>query len=194
MGGPELPLPSPQRRTHLHSRNVVFRGFHREDGLWDIEAELRDSKTRVFDIPGEGVWQPGEPIHDMSIRVSIDDAFVVREIAVVMDGAPHTECPTAQAPMQAMIGCTMGPGWRRAIDQNLGGIRGCTHLRELLFNMATAAFQTIPEALPSRNAEHPPFHLGKCMTWDFNGAAVQRHYPVFFDRQPKIKSADIKQE
>ena len=46
--------------------------------------------------------------------------------------------------MQQMIGVTMGPGWRQAIERALGGVRGCTHLRELLFNMATAAYQTIP--------------------------------------------------
>jgi hypothetical protein len=40
----------------------------------------------------------------------------------------------------------MGPGWRQAIDRTIGGVQGCTHLRELLFNMATAAFQTIPHA------------------------------------------------
>jgi hypothetical protein len=26
----------------------------------------------VFEIPGDGVWQPGEPIHGLKIRVTID--------------------------------------------------------------------------------------------------------------------------
>ena len=73
-----------------------------------------DTKTHAMDIPGEGTWLPGEPIHRLSIRVTIDDGFVVREIAVAMDDVPHPECPIAQAPMQKMIGCTMGPGWRAA--------------------------------------------------------------------------------
>jgi hypothetical protein len=187
-----LPLPPPQPRTHLHTRHVVFRGFRREDRLWDIEAEMRDTKAQVFEIPGEGTWQPGEPVHNMAIRVTIDDALVVRDIAVAMDGAPHPECPQAQAPMQTMIGCTMGPGWRQAIERNLGGTRGCAHLRELLFNMATVAFQTIPESLPAGAGENPPFYLGKCMAWDFNGSVVQRHYPVFVGWQPKAKAADTK--
>jgi hypothetical protein len=46
--------------------------------------------------------------------------------------------------MQRMVGATMGPGWRQAIERALGSVRGCTHLRELLFNIATAAYQTIP--------------------------------------------------
>ncbi|WP_414708625.1 DUF2889 domain-containing protein [Ramlibacter sp.] len=38
--------------------------------------------------------------------------------------------------MQAMVGVRMGPGWRQALEKALGGAKGCTHLRELLFNMA----------------------------------------------------------
>ncbi len=97
-------------RTHSHTREVVYRGFQREDRLWDIEAEMRDTKTHAMDIPGEGIWQPGEPIHNLRIRVTIDDGFVVHEIAVAMDDVPHPECPMAETPMQRMIGCTMGPG------------------------------------------------------------------------------------
>lgn len=195
-----MPLPPSQPRTHLHTRNVVFRGYLREDGLWDIEAQMRDTKTYDFDIPGEGVWPPGSAIHDMTIRVTVDDALVVREIAADMASVPHPECPQAQAPMQKMIGATMGRGWRQAIEQHLGSVRGCTHLRELLFNMATAAYQTIPsgmalrepssssDTLPKADGDQPPMHLGKCMTWDFNGPTVERHYPMFFQRDPKARA------
>ncbi|MDD2919657.1 DUF2889 domain-containing protein [Rhodoferax sp.] len=175
-----MPLPAPQPRVQRHTRNVVFRGYQREDRLWDIEGQLLDTKTKVFDIPGEGAWLPGQPIHDMTIRVTIDDAFVVHEIAVAMDGSPHAVCPQAQAPMQSMIGCTMGRGWRQAIERNLVGIQGCAHLRELLFNMATVAFQTLSQDLAKSVFNHPPAHLGKCIAWDFNGDLVKRDYPIFY--------------
>jgi hypothetical protein len=99
--------------------------------------------------------------------------------------------------MQQMVGVTMGPGWRQAIEKALGGIRGCTHLRELLFNMATAAYQTVPvyrerlrrqSGVPEAENAAPPYHLGKCLAWDFNGAVVQRHYPKFAGWQPLKKS------
>ena len=54
--------------------------------MWDIEAEMRDTKTHPMEIRGERIWQPGEPIHNLSIRVTIDAGFAVREIAVAMDG------------------------------------------------------------------------------------------------------------
>lgn len=174
-----MPLPPPAPRQTMHHRRVQFTGYQRQDGLWDIEAELLDSKPHAFEIEGEGAWAPNEPIHHMHIRLTIDEQLVVRDIAVAMDTVPHDPCPQAAPPMQAMIGATLGRGWRQAIQQRLGGIQGCTHLRELLFNMATAAFQTLPVAMASRDGQPPP-HLGQCLAWDFNGPVVQKVYPMFF--------------
>jgi hypothetical protein len=87
--------------------------------------------------------------------------------------------------MQRMVGCTLGAGWRKAIEKNLGGVQGCTHLRELLFNMATVAFQTIQGAFTSPDPTKPPPHLGRCHAWDLEGPLVERQYPVFF--RPKGK-------
>ena len=175
-----MPLPPSAPRVAQHTRTTVYRGYRREDGLWDIEGELRDTKDQIFEIPGDGVWQPGEPIHGMSIRVTIDANLVVRDIAVSMDDVPHSECPQAQAPMHRMVGSTMGPGWRKAIEQHLGGIQGCAHLRELLYNMATAAYQTLPEDTQTADPSTPPHHLGRCMAWDLAGPVVARHHPMFF--------------
>ena len=179
-----MPLPPPAPRTPQHTRTTVFNGYRRDDGLWDIEGELRDTKSVPFEIPGDGVWQPGEAIHGLKIRVTIDTAFTVRDIAVAMDDVPHPECPQAQAPMHRMIGTTMGPGWRKAIETHLGGIQGCAHLRELLFNMATAAYQTLPDEAEPADPARAPHHLGKCLAWDFAGPVVARHHPMFFSPPP----------
>ena len=188
-----MPLPLPQARTHLHTRAVVYRGYHREDGLWDIEAEMTDTKTYPLDRSERGDMPPGTPIHGMAIRATVDDQMTIREIATSSDHTPFDECQQGVGPMQQMVGVTMGPGWRQAIEKALGGIRGCTHLRELLFNMATAAYQTVPvyrerlrkqSGTPEVEGAGPPFHLGKCIAWDFDGAVVQRHYPKFAGWQP----------
>ncbi|MDD2879825.1 MAG: DUF2889 domain-containing protein [Rhodoferax sp.] len=184
-----MPLPAPEARTPLHTRTTVFRGFRRHDQLWDIEGELLDIKAKVLPIPGEDAISPGEPLHGMAIRVTIDDQFVIHAINVTMDATPHRECPQAQASMQSMVGCTMGRGWRQAIEHNLGGICGCTHLRELLFNMATVAFQTLANELADDNSQHPPPFFGTCSTWDFNGPVVARLYPQFVGWQPGTKTA-----
>ena len=180
---PAVPLSPPVARSHLHNRNVVFRGYRREDGLWEVEAELRDAKTMEFVIPGEHRWKADQPIHGMAIRLTVDDATVVQAIEVAMDHVPHGPCPEAAASMQRMVGCSLSRGWRRSIEEHLGGVQGCAHLRELLFNMATAAFQTMVHDVRSDDPRRPPPFLGKCHTWDFDGATVERIYPMFYQRQ-----------
>lgn len=191
--GCPVSLPPSSPRKHLHTRQVRFDGYHREDGLWDIEASLTDTKAYVWRSADKGALPPGTPIHDMVIRLTLDDHLTIQAIATAMPGTPHGECIQANDPMQVMVGHTIGPGWRMTIEKNLGGVKGCTHLRELLFNMATAAYQTIPgyraqlrreAGLPERSTDQPPFYLGKCLGWDFDGPAVQRHFPQFVGWQP----------
>ena len=38
--------------------------------------------------------------------------------------------------------------------------------------------------LPEPENAAPPYHLGKCIAWDFDGPVVQRHYPRFAGWQP----------
>lgn len=192
-----MPLPASQPRTHLHTRAVTYRGFLREDGLWDIEGELSDTKAYAIQME-RGDMPPGTPVHGMIIRVTVDDTMTIREIATAMDHTPYGECRQGVDPMQQMVGATMGPGWRQAIERALGGVRGCTHLRELLFNMATAAYQTVfpyqeyQRQLAGEQASaraEPPYHLGRCIAWDFDGAVVQRHYPQFAGWKPVRKAS-----
>jgi hypothetical protein len=173
-----MPLPTPQPRKAMHTRRVTYRGFRRDDGLWDIEGEMLDTKPHAFEIQGEREWAAEEPIHHMLLRVTIDDDMVVRDIAVAMDAFPHDPCPQARAPMQRMIGSVLGRGWRTTIDRHLGGVQGCKHLRELLFNLATVAFQARSFA-PTADGQ-APMHLGKCLAWDFSGPVVEKVYPMFF--------------
>ena len=184
-----MPLSPPAPRTARHQRRVNYQGYERDDGLWDIEGELHDSK--MHDAPSfrdAGRRRAGEPIHHMWLRVTVNRQLVVQAIDVAMDTHPLKDCPQAQPALQSMVGCSMARGWRQAIQKNLGGVASCTHLRELLFNLATAAFQTIPHARESRRREaglprfdgdQPPFYMGKCMTWDFNGPVVARVAPQF---------------
>ncbi len=181
-----MSLPPAQPRSPEHLRQVVYNGYRREDGLWDIEAHLRDTKHVPFEVPGEISWAPHEPIHDMEIRLTVDQQLVIREIAVAMNHVPHDDCPQTQAPMQKLVGYTLGAGWRRAIDEHLGNVKGCTHLRELLFNMATAAFQTVSASFAG-DASKPPPHLGRCLSWGFDTPLVERRFPMFFQWPEKSK-------
>lgn len=175
-----MPLSPPTIvRTPQHIRQVNYRSFERADGLWDIEGELLD--TKAIDLPrpnGEGMRKAGDPIHHMHIRVTVNTQLVVQAIEAAMDAHPVQGCPAALQAMQRMVGCSMARGWRKAIETNLAGVAGCTHMRELLNNMATATFQSIVSAF-STTPGQPPAYLGHCTGWDFNGPAVLQYYPQF---------------
>jgi hypothetical protein len=177
-----LPLPSPQPRYHAHQRQVSFAGYRRDDGLWDIEAFLLDSKPIEFSVPGERTWAPNEAIHRMSIRLTVDSALVVKEVQMAMDDIPHDDCPQAMPPMHELVGARLGAGWRRTIEEKLGGTKGCAHMRELLFNMATAAFQTVPGVFESNDPQVKPPNLDRCVSWRTDSELVSRRYPMFFRR------------
>ena len=175
-----MPLPPAAPRQHLHNRHVVYRGYRREDGGWDIEGEMRDTKTHDIRVVGEEPLPAGEPIHHLSIRMTLDESLTVREMAVAMDGTPHGPCSQAQTSLEAMVGVQVGGGWRKTIEQRVGGVQGCTHLRELLFNMATVTFQTVHPGEAVLQATTPPKYLGQCMAWDTRGPLVQRLMPQFY--------------
>ncbi|GAA4004377.1 DUF2889 domain-containing protein [Comamonas faecalis] len=175
-----MPLPPPVSRTARHLRRVTYHGYERDDGLWDIEGELIDSKpvdTPILREPGT-VRPAGAPIHLMRLRVTVDRQLTVHAIAAAMDAHPLHDCQQALQAMQSMVGANMARGWRQAIQHNLGGVAGCTHMRELLFNLATAAFQSISSAFDAQG-DAPPRHLGQCTGWAFDGRGVREYYPQF---------------
>jgi hypothetical protein len=190
-----LALPPPSPRKLSHTRTVVYTGYDREDGLWDIEAALSDVKTYDFQVSSEPRFPAQQPIHALKIRVTLNDKMVIQDIATSMDSIPHNECASAPHGMHQLIGCTMGPGWRKVINEHVGGTQGCTHLREMLFNMATAAYQTLPSGqwhrrevngMPQPVVMQAPFHLGQCHSWAYDSPTVQRAYPMFY----RPKSSD----
>lgn len=141
-----------------------------------------------------GLLPAGEPVHLLRVRLTVDDGFTIRAVQTAAVNTPFDECQVPAAePMQKLVGLTMGPGWRRMIEGAIGGVGGCTHLRELVFNAATAAFQMIPHYRATQaGRQHdapaaeskPPFYMGQCMTWAFEGPVVRRLAPQFY-RGPK---------
>ncbi len=192
-------LPPAVPRRPIHTRRISFEGFLREDGLWDIDCELSDTKSNPTFMRERGTLPPGEPIHLLRVRLTVDDSFTIRAVQTGVINVPFTEChlPAAE-PMQKLVGLTMGPGWRKKIEGAIGGVAGCTHLRELVFNAATAAFQMIPHHRevergsaqpPGAASGKPPFYMGQCMTWSFEGPVVKRIAPQFYRGADAVKKA-----
>lgn len=137
-----MPLPPSTPRQHLHSRRVTCQGYEREDGLFDIEGRMTDSKTYAIDNQDRGGQiKAGEFIHDMSIRLTLDLDFLIHKVEAVIDDSPFNTCPAICERFQQLEGVRIAPGWNSRIRKLFAGTRGCTHLTELLGPIATTAFQ-----------------------------------------------------
>lgn len=191
-----MPLSSAEPREHLHTRQVECRGFRRADGLWDIEGHITDVKTTGFDNDYRGRIEPGTPIHEMWMRLTLDDTLTIRAVEVCTDASPFAICTGAVPNYQKLVGLSIRPGFTRKSRALLGGVMGCTHLTELLGPVATTAFQTIFPVLAREREEMKavsgdgssrqdgdqkrPALLNTCHAFASDGSLVKRRWPDFY--------------
>jgi len=196
-----MPLSPPIGRQHLHTRRVVCQGFFRDDGLWDIEGRITDEKTYEHTNEWRGPLKPGDFVHDMSIRLTIDHTFTIVDAEAVTDKSPYSMCGDIAPAFRKLIGLRIGGGFHRAVRERLGGVHGCTHIVELLGPVATTAFQTVsskkaqdlnrahrektgtlppkdPNAAPKPRRK--PYMLDTCHTWASDSEVTRRWVPHFY--------------
>ena len=178
-----MPLPAPTPREEIHLRRIEMRGYRREDGLYDIEARLTDTKAMSFELP-EKTLSPGEPVHDMWLRVVVDQDMTVRDVIATTDASPYRPCPEAARSLAAIKGLRIGAGWSRAVKERLRRADNCTHLVELLVPLATTAYQTIgpmrqcePEVL---DANGRPVKIDSCYAYSSERELVLQRWPRFY--------------
>jgi hypothetical protein len=135
-------LSPPAPREEVHNRRIHCNGFVREDGLYDIEAEITDNKTYSFPSDFRGEVTPDDFVHHMKVRVTIDRSMTVTAAEAITISGPYAICPTANDVFRNLVGLTIGPGWRRRVTKAIGGRHGCTHISELMGTVGTIAFQT----------------------------------------------------
>lgn len=179
-----MPLSSsPVPRRRLHLRRIVIEAFARDDGLIDLEARLIDVKDGDCPLLS-GIRPAGESMHDMWIRVAIDMDFVIREAAAATDAMPYApHCAAITPQYRALEGLCLMRGFRAAVLERFGDVRGCTHLTELLLCLPTAAVQTVAglrlEVDPDGSR---PFQLDRCHALDSRGGGAARQwYPRWYE-------------
>lgn len=189
-----MPLPPPADRSPLHTRRVTCQGYRRADGMWDIEGHLTDEKTYDARTLTGQTRPAGDFIHDLWIRLTVDDTLTVRAVDVAADTTPFPVCPAIAPAYQKLVGLSIASGWTATVKERLGGVQGCTHLVELLGPVATTAFQTIAplrqeaerrerEAMLARGEEPPPHQrplvLNTCHSFADDGPVVRQLWPEF---------------
>lgn len=191
-------LSAPVAREAQHFRDYEFAGYRRADGLFDIEGRMTDAKSYSFPSEWRGRIEEGEPIHDMRIRLTLDEQFIIRDVECVTAAGPYEVCPAITPAFAALKGERVGRGWSRILREKFAGRNGCVHHVEMLRAMATVAFQTLygwqerrkretgrsasegppsPEAPPGRK----PGFIDSCHALASDGEIVRTHFPQFYE-------------
>ena len=167
-------------RERLHCRAVSYDGFKRDDGLFDIEAHLVDTKDHDFPLL-TGVRPAGFPVHDMWARVTVDAELTIRDIEVVTDAMPYPgACDRIGPSYRKLVGANLILGFRKHLHELMGGTRGCTHITEMLGNLPSAAIQMMSSLRSEDDVEQKPFQLDRCHALETTTENVRRYYPRWY--------------
>ncbi len=104
-----MPLPPPDcPRQPLHTRSIRVQSYARDDGKWDLEAELIDVKAYDFPKRDGEMFKAGQPIHHMHLRITIDGDFTIVAAQAVYDAAPYGEhCMAIESAYADLIGMNL---------------------------------------------------------------------------------------
>jgi hypothetical protein len=179
-----MPYPTPVTRTPLHTRSLQVQVFERSDGLFDVEATLRDVKAIDMQL-ATGLRPAGQPIHDMGLSLVVDRALNVVSATSVTHAMPYPGTCEAHGDAYAQLqGLNLLSGFRGALKARLAGTRGCTHLSELAGVLPTAVIQAFAgHVLDTREGTadgHPPYQIDRCHALRRDGPVVKTHYPRWF--------------
>lgn len=189
-----MPLPTAAAaRKLVHTRVIECHGYEREDGLWDIEGHLVDTKATTWKNRGGRRDLPaGEPAHDMWMRLTIDDEMTVHDAVAVTDAGPYTPCGDITPKFAALRGQRIGRGWTKALRGAIGGRNGCTHHWELLGRVAVTAYQSTYRARSARPlpAGEIPDQFDTCHMYAAESPETLRRWPHLYTGPLPAEPAD----
>jgi len=188
---PPTALPAVKREL-AHVRQVRCEGYSRDDGLWDIEASMRDVRSGdTVDAAGVLRLKGGDPLHQMGISVTVDADLRIVAAKALTERAPTSACPGAASLYDSLVGLTIGRGFLTEVKRRFKGGDGCTHLTELLGTVATTTIQTLWPLIERKQRDSfakeaalaspkPPSLLNSCYAFRRDGEIVKVKWPQFY--------------
>jgi Protein of unknown function (DUF2889) len=191
-----LPTAAPERQLK-HRRSIDVQIFARGNGLWEVDAHITDVRTRDVQMVN-GVLPAGQPIHDMLLRLVVDERLNIVEAGAQTDAMPYPgQCNSYGDVYARLVGLNLMKGFRQAVKERLGGAQACTHITELTQVLPTAVVQAFAgEVIDTRGAgadSQQPFQIDRCHALRADGPTVQTYYPRWY-RAPKPESVPAPSE
>jgi len=183
-----LPTASPERQL-THRRNIDVQIYSRGNGLWEVDAHITDVRARDIQMTF-GLLPAGQPIHDMLLRLVIDERFNILEAGAQTTAMPYRgECNSYGDVYSRLVGLNLMQGFRHAVKERLGGVQGCTHITELGQVLPTAVVQAFAGVVLDTRGEHEgsqqPFQIDRCHALRSDGPVVRTFYPRWYRAQPQ---------
>jgi len=183
-----LPNASPERQLQ-HRRNIDVQIYSRGNGLWEVDAHITDVRARDIQMTF-GLLPAGQPIHDMLLRLVIDERFNILEAGAQTTAMPYRgECNSYGDVYSRLVGLNLMQGFRHAVKERLGGVQGCTHITELGQVLPTAVVQAFAGVVLDTRGEHEgsqqPFQIDRCHALRSDGPVVRTFYPRWYRAQPQ---------
>lgn len=192
-----MPLPTPSNREQLTNRTISCNGYLRADGLMDIEGRLVD--VRGYDTPSEwrGAVRRGEPVHEMWLRLTINDDLVIQGVECATDASPHPTCRDVPQNLQRLLGLAVTGGFKKQVRERVGGTEGCTHILALIDVMSSVAVHALAGkrrdlgkevmlgTYGTRDGQSHPLE-DSCHAYAADGPVVKVMWPQFY--RPKLKT------
>ena len=178
-----LPTAASDRQLK-HRRSIAVQIYARGNGLWEVDAHITDVRPHETRM-ATGVLPAGEPIHEMLLRLVVDERFNVVEAGAQTSAMPYPgECNSYGDIYGRLVGLNLMKGFRHAVRERLGGVQGCTHITELTQVLPTAVVQAFAgEVIDTRGDaadSEQPFQIDRCHALRADGRAVRTYYPRWY--------------
>jgi len=183
-----VPLSQADERVLIHTRTIDLKVYRRADDCYDVEGHIMDVKPFPHHML-DSHRAAGEPIHDLSLRLTFDRQMIVTKAEAKLDMGAHGLCHEVAPNFASLAGLHVGPGWNRNVRERVGHGRGCTHLVEMLAQMATAAMQAMwserePDGEVDRPAEErelKPGLINTCYAYRPHSPFVKEFFPTQYE-------------
>ncbi|MBS0445267.1 MAG: DUF2889 domain-containing protein [Proteobacteria bacterium] len=178
-----LPTAAPERQLK-HRRSIDVQIYARGNGLWEVDATVRDVRPHDTRMP-RGILPAGEPIHEMLLRLVVDEQFDIVEAGAETLSMPYPgACDSYGDVYGRLAGLNLMRGFRHGVKERVGGIQACTHVTELAQVLPTAVVQAFAgEVIDTRGdaaGATQPFQIDRCHALRADGDAVKTYYPRWY--------------
>lgn len=125
----------------VHRRVIEVEVSEVEGGGLEAVGRLTDTKGIAVSMYTGELLEAGGVPHDMLVRMVVDGEMTIRDVDVEMAAVPGPPCRSVVPTFQNLVGVRVGNGYRAALRERAGGIRGCAHVLELLTVMGAPIMQ-----------------------------------------------------